>query len=93
MILEPITVKSTSLHFHEGQFDHEFHAAIEPKGDGFIVTFASYRHDTNLTVGTKTPEPVSLEEATKIFDKLIASKLAKGYHPFFPDCPEVICSL
>ena len=87
MTLAPQTVQSTSLYFNEGHSETEYHAAIEPKSVGYIVTFAYYRHGSNLTVGTKTPNPLPLDVATKLFHKLIASKLAKGYHPGFPDCP------
>jgi bifunctional non-homologous end joining protein LigD len=73
------TLQSASLYFREGSSDKEYHAAIEPKGEGYIVTFAYGRRGTTLTTGTKTNYPVSLAEATKVFDKLVASKLAKGY--------------
>jgi bifunctional non-homologous end joining protein LigD len=89
-IMTPTTTdrnQSTSLYFRDGPSDKEYHAAIEPKGDGFIVTFAYGRRDNTLTVGTKTEDPVSLAEATKVFDKLIASKIAKGYQSGFPGRP------
>ena len=81
------TIQSTSLYFREGPSDKEYHAAIEPKDDGFIVTFAYGRRGNTLTVGTKTEAPVSLADATKVFDKLIASKVAKGYQSGFPGRP------
>jgi bifunctional non-homologous end joining protein LigD len=74
------TIQSASLHFREGNSDKVYHAAIEPKDDGYLVTFAYGRRGNTLTTGTKTTYPVSLPEATKVFDKLVASKLAKGYH-------------
>jgi bifunctional non-homologous end joining protein LigD len=73
------TLQSASLHFREGNSDKVYHAAIEPSGEGYLVTFAYGRRGNTLTTGTKTTRPVSLAEATKVFDKLIASKLAKGY--------------
>lgn len=73
------TLQSASLYFREGSSDKEYHAAIEPKGEGYLVTFAYGRRGTTLTTGTKTTYPVSLAEATKVFDKLVTSKLAKGY--------------
>ena len=73
------TIQSTSLYFHEGSSDKVYHAAIEPEGEGYIVTFAYGRRGNTLTTGTKTPYQVSLREATKVFDKLVSSKLAKGY--------------
>jgi hypothetical protein len=84
MMLAPATIQATSLYFHEGPDANEYHAAIEPKAEGYIVTYAYYRHGGNLTVGTKTPAPLPLEAATELFHKLIASKLAKGYHSCFP---------
>jgi bifunctional non-homologous end joining protein LigD len=74
------TIQTASLHYREGNSDKEYHAAIEPRGEGYIVTFAYGRRGNTLTTGSKTPHPVTLEEATKAFDKLVASKLAKGYH-------------
>jgi bifunctional non-homologous end joining protein LigD len=73
------TLQSASLHFREGNSDKVYHAAIEPKGEGYLVTFAYGRRGNTLTTGTKTTYPMSIAEATKVFDKLIASKLAKGY--------------
>ena len=81
------TIQSASLYFREGPSDKEYHAAIEPKDDGFIVTFAYGRRGSTLNVGTKTEAPVSLADATKVFDKLIASKIAKGYQSGFPGRP------
>ncbi len=76
-----ITIQSTSLYFREGNSDKEYHTAIEPSGEGYIVTFAYGRRGSNLTTGTKTPHIVSLAEATAIHAKLIREKSAKGYRP------------
>jgi bifunctional non-homologous end joining protein LigD len=81
------SIQSASLYFREGPSDKEYHATIEPEGDGFIVTFAYGRRGGTLNVGIKTEAPVSLAEATKVFDKLIASKIAKGYQSGFPGRP------
>lgn len=85
----PITVQTTpttaiqsaSLYFREGNSDKEYRAAIEPKGDGYVVNFAYGRRGGTLNTGTKTPVPVPEAEAIKAFEKLIASKVAKGYRP------------
>jgi predicted DNA-binding WGR domain protein len=82
------TLQSASLHFREGNSDKVYHAAIEPKGEGYLVTFAYGRRGNTLTTGTKTTSPVSLAEATKIFDKLVASKIAKGYQYSFASAGE-----
>jgi bifunctional non-homologous end joining protein LigD len=73
------TIQSTSLHFKEGASDKVYHAAIEPKGEGYIVTFAYGRRGNTLTTGTKTDFPLPLATAMKVFERLVASKLAKGY--------------
>ena len=75
--ISPYTM--TSLYFREGNSDKEYHAAIEPKGDGYVVNFAYGRRGGTLNAGTKTAAPVTLAEATKVYDKLVASKVAKGY--------------
>ena len=74
-------IQSASLYFREGNSDKEYRAAIEPKGDGYVVNFAYGRRGGTLNAGTKTPVPVPEAEAIKAFDKLIASKVAKGYRP------------
>ena len=73
--------QSASLYFREGNSDKEYRAAIEPNGDGFVVNFGYGRRGGTLNTGTKTMVPVSLNEAIKVFEKLIASKVAKGYRP------------
>ena len=83
----PAPITTASLYCRDGSSNKEYHAAIEPRGEHFIVTFAYGRTDSIYTTGTKTPEPVSLEDATKVFKKLVASKLAKGYHEGHPGRP------
>jgi bifunctional non-homologous end joining protein LigD len=75
------TLQSVSLFFREGNSDKEYHAAIEPKDDGFVVNFAYGRRGSTLNSGTNTPLAVTEPLATLIFDKLVASKVAKGYRP------------
>jgi bifunctional non-homologous end joining protein LigD len=75
------TIQSTSLHYREGNSDKVYQAAVEPKGDGYIVTFAYGRRGNTLATGIKNDTPVPLETATQLFTKLIASKVAKGYQP------------
>jgi bifunctional non-homologous end joining protein LigD len=82
------TLQSASLHYREGNSDKVYHAAIEPKGEGYLVTFAYGRRGQTLNTGTKTTYPVSLAEATRIFDKLVASKVAKGYQYSFASAGE-----
>jgi bifunctional non-homologous end joining protein LigD len=69
----------TSLYFREGSANKEYHAAIQEQGDGFIVRFSYGRRGSTLAHGTKTTTPVPLIEAHRIYHKLVASKIAKGY--------------
>ena len=73
------TITTTSLCFREGNSDKEYHSSIEPKGEGYVVTFAYGRRGNTLTTGTKTQTIVTLDQAHSIHDKLIASKISKGY--------------
>lgn len=46
---------------------------------GHLVNFQYGRRGGTMQTGTKTPEPVSFDEAGAIFDRLIQEKAAKGY--------------
>lgn len=69
----------TTLYYREGSSDKVYQAAIEPEGDLFLVTFAFGRRGSTLSTGTKTQTPVDLDTATRIFNKLVNEKKAKGY--------------
>jgi bifunctional non-homologous end joining protein LigD len=77
-LIEPQT-QHTILYYKEGSSDKVYQAAIESQDDGFLVTFAFGRRGTTLSTGTKTPEPVDIDTAARIYEKLIREKKAKGY--------------
>src|SRR4051812_11556365 len=72
---------STTLYFKQGSADKVYQAAIRAGGDGFVVTFAYGRRGNSIQTGRKTPSPVPLPQAKKIFDALVRAKTAKGYGP------------
>jgi bifunctional non-homologous end joining protein LigD len=72
---------TTSLYCREGNSDKEYHVSVKSRGEGFIVTFAYGRRGGTLTTGSKTPDIVTLTQATAIHDKLVKEKTAKGYRP------------
>lgn len=72
-------MKTTTLYFKEGASDKVYQASIEPKGSGFVVNFAFGRRGSTLNTGTKTSSPVDEVTASKIFEKLVSEKKAKGY--------------
>lgn len=68
------------LHFAGGGSDKAYHAAIVKCREGeYDVHFAYGRRGSTLTYGKKTTSPVPLEDAQRIFNKLISEKAAKGY--------------
>jgi bifunctional non-homologous end joining protein LigD len=83
-------MQSASLYFKEGGSDKVYHATVEPKGNKFVVNFSYGRRGGNMTTGTKTSSPVDLEEAKKVWKKLVDSKLAKGYRHMTEDSQGVI---
>jgi len=74
-------IKQADLYFKEGSSDKEYHVRIEKSGAGHIVNFEYGRRGSTLQAGTKTQNPVALEEAIKIFDKIVKEKMARGYTP------------
>jgi predicted DNA-binding WGR domain protein len=74
-------MKSMTLYYREGSSDKVYQAAIEPKNNLYIVTFAYGRRGTTLQTGIKTPTPVDLPTAEALFEKLVREKTSKGYTP------------
>lgn len=72
-------MKSVTLYYREGRSDKVYQAELAPQDGGWMVRFAYGRRGSTMTTGTKTTNPVSLEDAEKILGKLIQSKTAKGY--------------
>ena len=72
-------MQNIDLYFKEGSSDKEYHAQIEKSGSGYVVNFQYGRVGNALQSGTKTPSPVSLAEAEKIYTKLVKEKMGKGY--------------
>lgn len=72
-------MKTANLYFREGSSDKVYHATVEEKDGGHVVNFQYGRRGGHMTTGSKTSSPVSLAEAMKVWEKLVNSKLAKGY--------------
>ena len=68
-----------TLFFKQGSSDKTYQASIVPKDGGFVVQFQYGRRGSALASGSKTQAPVPYDQAKKIYDQLIASKVAKGY--------------
>ena len=70
---------STTLYFKEGNSDKVYRVAIQSRDGGYVVNFAYGRRGSTLTTGTKTSTPVDHDAATRIYEKLVREKMAKGY--------------
>ncbi len=76
-----ILVQQTILAFREGTSDKVYEVDLcEVGGDQFVVNFRYGRAGAALREGSKTTSPVDRTKAEAIFDKLVQSKLKKGYH-------------
>lgn len=73
-------VNEVNLWFCEGSSDKVYWAGILERDNGYVVAFSYGRRGSHMTEGFKTDYPVGLPEAEKIFNKLVASKLKKGYN-------------
>ncbi len=70
-----------TLHCTDGGSDKIYRIAITPMGNLFTVHYANGRRGGTLASGNKTNTPVDWPEARKIANRLLAEKIAKGYHP------------
>jgi len=73
--------ESVTLRYKEGSSDKVYQAQLNETPDGFTVTFAYGRYGSALKDGVKTAAPVDFDKAKKIYDRLVAEKMAKGYTP------------
>jgi len=77
-------MKSISLFYRDpAQNSDKVYSAqivdVDGGGNAYRVEFQFGKRGAKLAGGTKTRQPVSLEEAEKIFARLVAEKTSKGY--------------
>ena len=73
-------VKQSILYFKEGNSDKVYEIDLCDVGnDKFVVNFRYGRRYSKLKEGSKTPVPVTLADAEKIFNEVEAEKISKGY--------------
>ena len=74
--------RSVTLYCREGGSDkvYQIHLRAAPGGAGWLVHRANGPRGKALRPGTETPAPVELATAQAIFERLLKSKLKKGYH-------------
>src|SRR5689334_15707393 len=73
-------VKQSILYFKEGNSDKVYEIDLCDVGnDKYVVNFRYGRRYSKLKEGSKTPVPVTLADAEKIFNEVEAEKVSKGY--------------
>jgi bifunctional non-homologous end joining protein LigD len=74
---------NTTLFNTTGSSNKEYHVQVvaSPCGGGFLVNTRHGPRGRATVMGTKTPDPVSLEKALKIAAKVVADKVSGGYTP------------
>lgn len=74
--------RSVTLYCTEGGSDKVYQIHLRratSAGGGWVVDRANGPRGKTLRPGTETPQPVELEVAVEIFERLLRSKLKKGY--------------
>ncbi len=73
-------IKRTSLYYREGSSDKVYEVDLCEVSPGrYVVNFRYGRRGSNLREGVETVQALPLNEAQRAFDKLVASKVKKGY--------------
>ena len=75
-------VNIVNLWYNDNRSDKVYNVKLElsdPNEQKWIVDFEYGRRGNNLVEGTKTPTPTKYQKAKQIYDKLIQSKVNKGY--------------
>ena len=78
---DPRVHLSASLYFSDGKSDKVYHVQVLEREPGWVLVFQFGRRGSALQSGTKTAQPVPLDKATALYQKLVQEKLAKGYSP------------
>lgn len=81
LVEAPKKEENVTLYYKEGGSDKVYTAILKQDGSGWVVNAQWGRRGASMQTGTKTNSPVAFDEAKKIYDKLVASKMSKGYAP------------
>jgi hypothetical protein len=75
-------VATKSLFFKEGTSDKEYHVQVVRVSATNLdchVKFQYGRRGKTLIEGSKTSNPVSIDEARRLFNEIVNAKIHKGY--------------
>ena len=70
---------SIDLEYREGSSDKVYNVRLHEEALGWKVYFAYGRRGNTLITGTKTKDALTYAHAKKVYDKLVHSKVNKGY--------------
>ena len=75
-------ILNTNLHYMDFKSDKVYYAELckIPKSNLWNINFAYGRRGNNLVEGTKNENPLPFYKARLVYDKLIQSKVKKGYN-------------
>lgn len=81
-------IAQKKLFFQDGGSDKVYEIDLCEVGAGrFVVNYRYGRRGSTLREGAETPSPVPQAEAQRVFDRLVASKLKKGYRELLSAVP------
>ena len=72
-------MQQITLYYQLGASDKIYQAGIAPKDGGYVVHFAFGRRGSTLQTGVKNQIPVPYKEASRVYDRIVSEKLARGY--------------
>lgn len=75
-------IQTTNLHFYDYKSDKVYYAELckIPKSNLWNINFAYGRRGNTLVHGTKNENPLPFYKARAVYNKLIQSKVKKGYN-------------
>ena len=75
-------IQTTNLHFQDFKSDKVYYAELckIPKSNLWNINFAYGRRGNTLVHGTKNEQPLPYNKAALVYNKLVNSKITKGYN-------------
>ena len=71
--------QTTTLFFTSGNSDKEYRVELRPKDNGWDVTAYNGKRGKATTARPQTPEPLTYDQALKVFNAAVAKKTKEGY--------------
>ena len=73
------TTEKINLYYQDTRSDEMYQVQLDRVDGGYVVNFQFGQRGGTLQSGTKTPQPLSYENAAKVYNLLVAENIAKGY--------------